>query len=86
MLKASPNARDGWAGLAVPEGSPVSSNRTGLFMIRAWVEAGSSSPLRATVRISSDIEHGIERTVNLCRPDEVLALVDQWLQQFTDDD
>lgn len=56
------------------------NHRTGLLIIRAWVEAGSAEPLRAQVRVTGDISGGIERTVALVQSDTVMELVDAWLQ------
>jgi hypothetical protein len=56
------------------------SHRTGLLIIRAWVEEGSREPLRAQVRVTGDISSGIERTVALIHSDGVMELVDDWLQ------
>ncbi|MDQ1391103.1 MAG: hypothetical protein QOF30_80 [Acidimicrobiaceae bacterium] len=52
-----------------------------LLIVRAWVEPGSSEPLRAHVRLTTDVAAGIERTVTLCRPDDVCALVRDWLAE-----
>ena len=56
------------------------SQRTGLLIIRAWLEPGSSEPLRAQIRVTSDISTGIERTVALAESDTVMELVNEWLQ------
>lgn len=56
------------------------SHRTGLLIIRAWVEAGSTEPLRAHVRVADDISAGIDRTLTLVEADRVRELVDVWLQ------
>ncbi len=55
------------------------SDRTGLLIIRAWIEEGSSEPLRAQVRISTDVSSGIERTLTLVRADAVGVTVQEWL-------
>ena len=56
--------------------------RTALLLIRAWVEEGSTEPLRAHVRVTDDISHGIERTLTLTQSDDVHELVDTWLDEF----
>ena len=56
------------------------SYRTGLLIIRAWVEPGSTDPLRAQIRVTNDISTGIERTVALAESETVMELVDKWLQ------
>ncbi len=55
------------------------SHRTGLLIIRAWVEAGSTEPLRAQIRVTSDVSTGIERSLTLDQPGDVGDLVDAWL-------
>jgi hypothetical protein len=55
---------------------------TGLLIIRAWTEPGSSHPLRAQVRQATDVGAGFDRVVTLCRPDDVTALVSAWLKEF----
>jgi hypothetical protein len=57
--------------LSIVEGGSVDvrdegdGNRTSLLIIRAWLEDGSSEPLRAQVRLTGDVSKGFERTVNL---------------------
>jgi hypothetical protein len=61
-----------------------SSHRTGLLIIRAWLEPGSTEPLRAQIRVTSDISTGIERTVALAESDTVADLVHEWLQSMVE--
>lgn len=63
----------------------MASDRTGLLIIRAWIEEGSSEPLRAHIRISDDVADGFRSTVTLCRPEAVCAEVEEWLAQILDD-
>lgn len=60
----------------------MANDRTGLFIIRAWIEEGSSEPLRAHIRISDDVADGFRRTLTLSRPEAVCAEVGQWLAQI----
>ena len=60
----------------------MASNRTGLLIIRAWMEEGSSEPLRAHIRMSDDVADGFRRTVTLSRPEAVCAEVEEWLAQI----
>lgn len=53
--------------------------RTGLLIVRAWVEPGSTAPLRARIQVADDISGGF-RTLVLSQADEVERLVAQWLQ------
>jgi hypothetical protein len=56
---------------------------TGLLIIRAWTEPGSSDPLRAQVRLTTDVSTGMQPEVTLCRPDEVTSMVSAWLAEVT---
>jgi len=58
------------------------TDRTGLLIIRAWIEEGSSEPLRAHIRISDDVAEGFRRTLTLSRPEAVCAEVKEWLAQI----
>ena len=60
----------------------MASDRTGLFIIRAWLEEGSSEPLRAQIRLSTDVSGGVERTLTLVQPEAVCAAVKEWLADF----
>ena len=55
------------------------TDRTGLFIIRAWIEAGSVQPLRAQIRLTTDVSAGLERTLTLSGAEEVCATVREWL-------
>jgi hypothetical protein len=55
---------------------------TGLLIIRAYLERGSSSPLRAEIRLTSDVSMGIERTVNLVDAEVVVQVVRSWLHDL----
>ncbi|MDQ6727031.1 MAG: hypothetical protein M3066_12820 [Actinomycetota bacterium] len=57
----------------------MADDQTGLLIIRAWVEEGSAEPLRAHIRLSTDISSGVERTFTLTRTDSVRAAVGEWL-------
>jgi hypothetical protein len=60
----------------------VTRTRTGLFVIRAWVEPGSSSPLRVLIRLTTDVAHGFERNLTLAQEEEVVEAVQAWLSQM----
>ena len=65
---------------AQPDAGPSSKNdKTGLLIIRAWVEKGSAEPLRADVRATTDLSAGIERSMTFARAEEVRATVEAWL-------
>jgi len=60
-------------------------DRAGLLIIRAWVEEGSSEPLRAQVRVSSDVSAGFERELTFVRVDDVCATLKEWLADILSD-
>jgi hypothetical protein len=60
----------------------VSSDSTGLLIIRAYVERDSSAPLRAEIRLTSDVSAGIERTLVLADADVVARVVRGWLDDI----
>lgn len=59
--------------------APVPTDRVGMLVIRAWVEGGSSSPLRARVRWTTDVSSGFEHSLTAVEVDAVLASVETWL-------
>lgn len=58
---------------------------TGLLIIRTWTEEGSSEPLRAQIRISSDVSAGFDRTLTLTRAEDVCKMVQEWLGKMVSD-
>ena len=55
----------------------------GLLIIRAWTEPGSSDPLRAEVRLTTNVSTGLQHVVTLCRQDDVTSMVSAWLAEVT---
>jgi hypothetical protein len=60
----------------------VTKNRTGLLIIRAWVELGSSSPLRAHIRLTTDVSRGLERSLTVAQEETVVEAVRAWLSEM----
>ena len=58
---------------------PVTRTRSGLLTIRAWVEPGSSSPLRAEIRHTTDVSGGFDRSLTVAQEEAVVAAVQAWL-------
>ena len=56
--------------------------RTGLLIIRAWTEQTSTSPLRARIRLTTDIAAGFERDMTLAEVDGVCMAVEAWLRDL----
>ena len=63
----------------------VTTDRTGIMIIRAWVEHGSSEPLRAQIRVTTDVSAGIQRTLALATAEDVSATVSEWLNGIVRD-
>ena len=53
---------------------------TGLLIIRAWIENGSTKPLRAQIRLTADVSTGITNELTLADAASVTAAVGAWLQ------
>jgi hypothetical protein len=60
----------------------MASHRTGLLIIRAWVEEESSERLRAQLRVITDISSGLAKTQTLAQPGAVADVVNAWLQDI----
>lgn len=60
----------------------MTKTRTGLLIIRAWTEPGSSSPLRVQIRITTDLSLGVERSETLAEADAVVEVVRAWLLEM----
>ena len=55
---------------------------TGLLIIRAWAEPGSSSPLRAQIRLTTDVSVGLEHSETLTQAETVMEVVRAWLLEM----
>jgi hypothetical protein len=55
------------------------------LIIRAYVEEQSASPLRAHIRLTTDVSAGFERTVTLAEAAAVGTLVQAWLRELLAD-
>ncbi|HLF79748.1 MAG TPA: hypothetical protein VJB57_19880 [Dehalococcoidia bacterium] len=60
-------------------------DHTGLLIIRAWVEQGSSKPLRAHIRLTTDIAAGFASEMTLAEIHAVSGAVEAWLQAVLSD-
>ena len=54
-------------------------NRTGLLIIRAWLEKASSKPLRAHIRATTDVSEGFETELTVTDVPTASAAVEKWL-------
>ncbi|MCW3035638.1 MAG: hypothetical protein JWM17_950 [Actinobacteria bacterium] len=55
------------------------ASRTGLLIVRVWVEVGSSEPLRAHIRLTTDVSSGFEQGMTLSQVPAVCQAVETWL-------
>lgn len=53
--------------------------RTGLLLIRAWVEKGSPKPLRAHIRATTDVSKGFDSELTVADVPSASATVETWL-------
>jgi hypothetical protein len=60
----------------------VTTSRIGLFIIRAWVEPGSSSPLRAQIRRATDVSQGFDQGLTVTQKQAVVEAVEAWLSEL----
>jgi hypothetical protein len=60
----------------------VAKTRTGLLIIRAWAEPGSSSPLRVQIRLTTDVSLGVERSETITEADAAIEIVRTWLRDM----
>jgi hypothetical protein len=60
----------------------VTKTRTGLLIIRAWAEPGSSSPLRIQIRLTTDVSQGVERSETIAEADAAIEIVHDWLLEM----
>ena len=60
----------------------MAKTRTGLLIIRAWAEPGSSSPLRVQIRLTTDVSLGVERSETSTEVDTVVEVVRAWLLEM----
>jgi hypothetical protein len=63
----------------------VTKPRIGLFLLRAWVEPGSSSPLRAEIRRTTDVSQGFEQRLTVAEKAAVVAAVQAWMSKMLAD-
>jgi hypothetical protein len=60
----------------------VTRTRIGLLIIRAWVEPGSTSPLRAHIRLTVDVAEGFDQSLTVAQEDAVVAVVRGWMSDI----
>ena len=58
----------------------MDTDRTALLIIRAWIEHGSLKPLRAQIRLTTDVSLGFESELTLTDMAAVGDAVETWLR------
>ena len=61
------------------------TNPTALLIIRAWAEPGSSKPLRAHVRLTTNVSSGMTSELTLADAEAVGDTVKAWLSDVLRD-
>jgi hypothetical protein len=59
----------------------MSGSRTGLLVIRASLEEGSWQPLRAQIRLTTDVSAGFDHATTVAEVDATCEAVRGWLEQ-----
>jgi hypothetical protein len=54
-------------------------HRTGLLIIRAWLEKASAKPLRAHIRATTDVSKSFETEVTVTDVPATTAAVEKWV-------
>jgi len=57
-------------------------DRTGVLVVRVWVEVHPEQGLRARITETNDIVAGRQRSVAVASVDEVVEIVRAWLERF----
>ena len=60
----------------------MTTSRIGLFIIRAWVEPGSSLPLRVHIRRTTDVSQGLDQGLTVAEEEAVVVAVQAWLSEM----
>jgi hypothetical protein len=55
---------------------------TGIFVVRAWLEPGSTQPLRATIRSTGDVARGIEHELTVTDGGVACAHLLRWIEEL----
>jgi hypothetical protein len=63
----------------------MSGDRVGLLIIRVWIEGGSSAPLRAHIRHTTDLSAGLQDGATVTDETAVAAVVRGWLRDVVRD-
>ena len=56
--------------------------RDGLLIVRAWIEVGSSKPLRVNMRFTTEVSEGFQSEANFADAAAAGAAVQVWLEDL----
>ena len=59
--------------------------RTGVLIVRVWIEASSPSGVRARITETKDLEEGERTSTVTGTREEIVAIVSEWLDAFAAD-
>lgn len=62
--------------------APAAHDRTGVLILRIWIEAHPEKGLRARITETVDIVEGKQRTLAAASVREIVAIVCDWLERF----
>lgn len=62
--------------------APLPAERTGVLVIRAWIEPGGENALRARIISTLDITEQGEGSTVASSPEAITAAVADWLRAF----
>jgi hypothetical protein len=65
---------------------PMLRDPTALLVLRVWIEHGSTLPLRAYIRETSNVSAGFERTSTVTDVEAAVGAVRVWLESLLQED
>ena len=60
------------------------SERTGVLVLRVWIEPGGEDGLRARITASDDLERAEQRSVAAASVDDVVRVVREFVERFVE--
>ncbi len=60
----------------------IPTSRTGLFIIRAWLDPDSSSPLRVQMTVKDDVNESTQSQTTITDATGVCQAVEKWLEDL----
>jgi len=63
----------------------ASAERSGVLVLRVWIETGAEPGLRARILHEQQLGSGERASLTASAVDEIVEIVSRWLRQFADD-